>query len=220
MIALIRNRGTSTGYILLYSLFAILNSLFCLIFSKPEGFLLLNHFHCQLSDYFFTIITFLGNGIFILSTIILLLIWKKPGWAFQITVSFIVSGLVVQILKHLIHSPRPKLFFNDQAIHCINGVTCTGNTSFPSGHTATIFALTTLLSYYFPDKKWGILFFFIAALTGFSRIYLSDHFPIDVLFGSFVGVFISILTYHLVPLDAFNKKLRKSLFADHSINLQ
>jgi membrane-associated phospholipid phosphatase len=220
MKALIKTPLPSSGYILLYSLFAIFNSLYCLILPKRDGFLLINHFHCSLSDSFFTLVTCLGNGIFILVTIILLLIFKKPGWSFQIIVSFIVSGLVVQILKHLIHSPRPKLFFPYQAIHCISGVTCSGYTSFPSGHTTTIFAFTTLLSFYFPDKRWGVLLFLIAALTGFSRIYLSDHFPIDVLVGSFLGVFISILTYLFIPLDEFDKKLRRAIFGNHSVNLQ
>jgi membrane-associated phospholipid phosphatase len=152
--------------------------------------------------------------------VIFLIIRKRPGWSFQIAVSFIISGLVVQLLKFLIHSPRPKLFFQSQAIHCISGVTCSGINSFPSGHTTTIFAFTTLLSFYFPDKRLGFVFFLAAALTGFSRIYLSDHFPIDVLGGSILGVFISLLTYQFIPASELDKKFGKSLFGRQSINLQ
>jgi membrane-associated phospholipid phosphatase len=109
--------------------------------------------------------------------------------------SFLVSGLVAQLFKHLIHSPRPVLFFGPHGIHWIYGITRTGYASFPSGHTATIFAITTLLSLYFPGRRNGILFFLIAALTGFSRIYLSEHFPVDVLGGLLTGVLISIGVY-------------------------
>jgi membrane-associated phospholipid phosphatase len=220
MKALFKTYPSVTAYILLYSLFAFLLSLLCLLFPKAEGFLLINQFHSRLSDDIFTVITCLGNGLFIVMGIIFLIILKKPAWSLQITLSFIASGVVVQLLKHLIHTPRPKLFFQSGMIHCVNGVTCSGFTSFPSGHTTTIFAFTTLLSFYFPDKKWGFLFFLAAAMTGFSRIYLADHFPIDVLCGSFLGVLISMITYLFIPVTILDKKLEKSLFGRQSINLQ
>ncbi len=210
----------SSSYILLYFLFAFSFSLFCLFIPKPEGFLFINRFHCRFSDNFFTLITWLGNGLFVIASVVLLILWKKPAWSLQITVSFIVSGLATQILKHLLHSPRPKIFFPSQAIHSLSGVTRTGYTSFPSGHTATIFALTTLLSFYFPGKRWGLFFFLVAALTGFSRIYLSDHFPIDVLGGSFLGVVISMITYQFIPANELDKRFGKSLFDRQSVNLQ
>jgi membrane-associated phospholipid phosphatase len=220
MKALFKTYPPATAYILLYSFFAFLLSLLCLLFPKADGFLLINHFHSRLSDDIFTAITCLGNGLFIVIGIILLIILKKPAWSLQVTLSFIASGIVVQMLKHLVHSPRPKLFFQSGTIHCVNGVTCSGFTSFPSGHTTTIFAFTTLLSFYFPDKKWGFLFFLAAALTGFSRIYLADHFPIDVLGGSFLGVLISMITYLYFPVSVLDKKLEKSFFGRQSINLQ
>ncbi|HXB29229.1 MAG TPA: phosphatase PAP2 family protein [Puia sp.] len=211
-----RNPAYFSGYFL----FVLILSVYCISINKPEGFMLINRFHFKMLDYFFILFTNLGNGLFLIVVMAFLFIRKKTGWSLQIGISFLASGLIVQVLKHLIHSPRPKLFFGPVAIHCINGITGTGSASFPSGHTATIFALTTLLSIYFQDRKSGILFILIAALTGFSRIYLSQHFPVDVLAGSFAGVLVSVAVYLLVPLKFFEKRLPDYKWERQSINLR
>lgn len=60
--------------------------------------------------------------------------------------------------------------------------------SFPSGHTTQIFFLTTLIVYYF---QWGlgasIALYAVAALVGFTRIYVGAHYPRDVFAGMVLG---------------------------------
>jgi membrane-associated phospholipid phosphatase len=211
-----RNPAYFSGYFL----FVLLLSVYCISVNKSEGFMLINRFHFKMLDYFFILFTNLGNGLFLIAVMAFMFIRKKLGWSLQIGISFMASGFIVQVLKHLIHSPRPKLYFGPIAIHWIKGITATGSASFPSGHTATIFALTTLLSIYFQDRKLGIFFILIAALTGFSRIYLSQHFPIDVLAGSFAGVLISVLVYSLIPLKFFEKRDPDYEWEHQSINLR
>ena len=186
-----RNPAFFTGYFL----FTVILSIYCFVFTKPEGFLLINQFHFALMDGPFVLFTNFGNGIFAILLMIFMLVRKKFGWSLQIAVSFLVSGILVQILKHLISSPRPRLYFGPGAIHYIHGITETGYGSFPSGHATTIFAVTSLLALYFPGRNTGNFFIIIACLTGFSRIYLSQHFPIDVLAGSFLGMVVSLFTY-------------------------
>lgn len=201
-----RSIGQNPAFFTGYLVFIIFISTYCLLIGKSEGFLLINRFHYKVLDDFFILFTNLGNGIFAILLMVFMLLRKKYGYTLQIALSFLVSGFLVQILKHLVHSPRPKLFFGPGAIHSIGGITGTGYSSFPSGHTATIFALATLFSYYFPGKKPAIYLVLVAALTGFSRIYLSQHFPVDVLAGSFLGVIVSVFCYGLVPLTRFEKK--------------
>jgi membrane-associated phospholipid phosphatase len=164
--------------------------------------------------------TNVGNGFVVIAVMLFLLIRKKTGWVIQIGISLLISGLLVQLIKHLMPSPRPVIFFASGVIHYILGVTRTGLSSFPSGHTATAFMLTTLLALYFPGKKPGLFFLAVAILTGYSRIYLSQHFPIDVLAGSLAGLLPSLAVYLFIPLPFFEKKSGKPEWDQQSIKLR
>ncbi|MCB9476734.1 MAG: lipid-A-disaccharide synthase [Deltaproteobacteria bacterium] len=58
--------------------------------------------------------------------------------------------------------------------------------SFPSGHTATAFAIAMGL-FYIGRRRRRWLWFLPALVIGVSRIAVGVHFPLDVLFGALVG---------------------------------
>lgn len=66
-----------------------------------------------------------------------------------------------------------------------------GSWSFPSGHTATSFACASALGRSYRRKR--PVFYGIASVVGFSRVYLGHHYPIDVLSGATIGELVSRL---------------------------
>jgi|TARA_B110000263_G_scaffold229599_1_gene223479 undecaprenyl-diphosphatase len=60
-----------------------------------------------------------------------------------------------------------------------------GKYGFVSSHAANIFAAAVVLSYFYPGKK--NLFFSIASMVAFSRIYIGVHYPGDIIFGAMLG---------------------------------
>ncbi len=57
--------------------------------------------------------------------------------------------------------------------------------SFPSNHAGGAFALAVALSLYFPSLLW--LFFFLALLVSFSRLYAGVHYLTDLIAGAILG---------------------------------
>lgn len=65
--------------------------------------------------------------------------------------------------------------------------------SFPSGHTTTVFAVITYLSILFP--KYIYLWLSMAIVVASSRILANDHFISDLFAGMIVGVISTLFIY-------------------------
>ena len=190
VLAIHKNRVFFSGFICML----LPATLFLLIDGNSASFLLLNRFHPFLLNNFFIAYTFVGNGLF---AICLMAIYffgmKKKQEALVLLYAFLSSGIIVQIVKNLFHSPRPKLFFgNHYPSFFINGIQFYYNNSFPSGHTATAFAIATTVVLLSKNKKIQIPVLLSAVLVAYSRIYLGQHFLLDVLVGSSIGIICGI----------------------------
>ena len=166
---------------------------------KAAAFISLNAYHPFLLNVFFINYTFMGDGIFALCLIAAIFFYyKRKQQGLALLYSFLISGLIVQVIKNLVDSPRPKLFFEaGQYLHFIDGVSLANNSSFPSGHTATAFAIATVMALMMKDKTWQLLILIAAVLVGYSRIYLAQHFLLDVIIGALVGSTSGILAVYL-----------------------
>ncbi|RLJ80427.1 phosphatase PAP2 family protein [Pedobacter alluvionis] len=179
----------------------LLALIFNFSFSKTDGFLIFNRFHTAWLDIFLKYITNLGDGLISILVATVLLAIRKKKKAMTVALAYIYSGLLIQIAKRIFHMPRPKYYFEQtlfQYNHFVEGVSMYNHNSFPSGHTASAFALTTVLVLVFKKKKISPYCLFFAFLIGYSRIYLAQHFLIDVIFGAITGITCAILSYHQV----------------------
>ncbi len=93
-----------------------------------------------------------------------------------------VSHCIVQLIKKCVSRVRPY-DQNEQIVLC--GIPLR-DYSFPSGHTNAAFTVATVLTMFLPALF--VVFCSLAALVGFSRIYLGFHYPTDVAIGAIIGI--------------------------------
>lgn len=139
-----------------------------------------------LLDYTMMFFTTLGNGFLLLPVVAAVLyLHDRKRFTFNLIFFLIVvcaGGLLVQILKFIINSPRPLKRLNEVRV-LLDPLREHG---FPSGHTQAAFSAAFFLSTRI--KKWAVVFFGCALLVGYSRIYVGAHFPSDVFAGACVGI--------------------------------
>jgi membrane-associated phospholipid phosphatase len=73
--------------------------------------------------------------------------------------------------------------------------------SFPSGHSQTVFSVAVYLAYKVRKLWWILLFFAIAAFVSISRIYVGVHFPMDVIGGSVIGIVVAVAAVKIFKAD-------------------
>ena len=94
--------------------------------------------------------------------------------------TIVTTGITVNIMKAIIGRRRPPgpsdydHFTTSSTYHAM-----------PSGHTATAFALATVIADHYPDYDW--LAYTVAGLVGLSRVFEDEHWATDVLAGAAVG---------------------------------
>ena len=125
------------------------------------------------------LITTLGSEYFLLP-LGAILVWRLAKRGARQAAYLLVAGslsaeAVLQLLKALIHRPRPELFF---------GLMPAETYSFPSGHAfvpAVFFGI--LAGILAAGARWRAAVVALAALLGLSRVYLGYHYPSDVVAG-------------------------------------
>jgi membrane-associated phospholipid phosphatase len=200
--------ANNLSFFLPYLLFLVAGGLLQVFYSQTDLFLFLNSRYTPLGDLFFTYWTHLGDGLFALLMALLMALFYHYKGALIAFCVYAFSGLSAQWLKLMVFAdqPRPSTFFENtpHKVHLIEGVEVLCCNSFPSGHTATAFAICCLLSLYFNKKYLGGVFFCIALMVGYSRIYLSQHFFGDVYAGSILGTLTALLFYGV--FDRFKER--------------
>ena len=90
---------------------------------------------------------------------------------------------LISIMKKKVHRQRPLV---DQKIRFL--FRGTDIYSFPSGHAASSFTAFFILARFLPTYTWALLV--LCLLICLSRLYLSQHYVSDVLFGMLLGTLV------------------------------
>ena len=177
---------------------------------KGDLHLLLCDRHTPARDIFYRYYTTLAEW-FPYVVCVAVLLFGRIGDGVFASSAMILSALSTQLLKHIINAPRPVTWFAEQmpnvTLPLVDGVKMNHWYSFPSGHTTSFFALALVASILLTMNNRitmqpritgsiiQLLLFLAATLGAYSRIYLSQHFALDVFAGILVGSLITIICY-------------------------
>lgn len=143
------------------------------------------HLRTPVLDGFFSLITHFGDGGmgWILLTLVLLAIPKTRRAGLCVALALVFDLLVCNcLLKPLVARIRP--YDLNPAVQLL--VAAPHDFSFPSGHTASSFAVVGALRAC-RSRYWKAALV-VAILVAVSRLYLYIHYPTDVLGGVVVGL--------------------------------
>jgi membrane-associated phospholipid phosphatase len=147
-------------------------------------------------DRFMWFATQLGNMLtaFILAFLLFILDYRRLSIA--VVFGTLTLWLLVETIKALADRARPFLVL--EATRVV-GLREKGD-SFPSGHTTQIFFLATLFIHHFQlGMGVSVALYVVAALVGFTRIYVGAHYPRDVIAGLVLGSVWGLLATLLEP---------------------
>jgi membrane-associated phospholipid phosphatase len=165
---------------------------------------IINNQHTPFKDLIFPYITHIGEGTIIITCLLLLLLIPRlRTWKFVLAmvVCNISPFLVTQAIKGLVNAPRPLKYFAEASwINRVTGQPVNYDYSFPSGHSEGSFAFLCFLSLLLPKRyAWvGAILFLAGLFVAYSRIYLSQHFYLDVYVGSTIGTLCCLIAFGII----------------------
>jgi membrane-associated phospholipid phosphatase len=192
----------------IYYLFLLIGILILFLTQKGDFLIWLNANHNKAFDIFFRYWTHLGDGL----VFAFLGIWflLTSYYRTLVLIAAVISQtIVIQGLKRFVFGDvvRPKLYFeNFESFYQVPGVEIHSYNSFPSGHTATAFTVAVLLSLMIGKRNVTGILMTGAILVGISRVYILQHFFIDIYFGSIIGFLIGVIVYLLMETSSLNQK--------------
>lgn len=152
-----------------------------------------DHLHNVVLDKVMPMITYLGNvGLIWIIISLILIISKKYRKVGILTLCSMVLGTILGevILKQIFQRSRPFIELSELKLLIKRPSTY----SFPSGHTLSAFAAAGIIGGMI--RRFKVLVMILATLIAFSRLYLSVHYPSDVLVGAVLGLLCAKIVLH------------------------
>lgn len=202
----------------IYLLLAIVTLFFIFTVEKNNIHLYLNQYvgNRFINALFFNA-TYLGDGT-LAPFLVLAVTVVNMRAGLTTTCALLLASLVSTILKYQFFDDahRPYYifqYFDRHDLNLVEGVEMHIHNSFPSGHATQIFAIFMSTMFVARRQTFKILFLGVSVLAAFSRVYLSQHWLVDILAGSLIGLFCSLVFYAIFILRDRMKRLNKPLSA-------
>lgn len=130
---------------------------------------------------------------FVLIAFVAACLWKFKAnfWRAVLLLAVSVSladVICYRVIKQSVSRQRP--FQSESFGPQVRKIGHAHGNSFPSNHAANTFAGASTLSYLFPTFSY--FFYAYAALVALSRVYAGVHYPMDIIFGALLGLFVAI----------------------------
>ena len=149
--------------------------------------------------------------------VIALIIKKTRRIGITLMILIVLSTLLTGYIKCGVDRDRPDFDYEGVsfpveisrdtfALFCEGGV----NASFPSGHAARSAVFGIVLAFVLSERfpKGCYLLFSYPILVSISRIYVLQHFPMDVIGGAVLGIMLTGVLAHRTKLNKIFEKLK------------